>query len=46
MMTRLRDACGYIAGAAAYVSKPDVDGLLAAVMGLLRDKERRLRANP
>ena len=31
---------GMCAGAAAYVSKPDVDGLLAAVTGLLRDKGR------
>jgi two-component system OmpR family response regulator len=30
---------GTCAGAAAYVSKPDVDGLLAAVNGLLRSKE-------
>ena len=28
------------AGAAAYVSKPDIDGLLAAVTALLRDKGR------
>ena len=31
---------GMCAGAAAYVSKPDIDGLLAAVNGLLRDKGR------
>lgn len=31
---------GMCAGAAAYVSKPDVDALLAAVSGLLRDKGR------
>ena len=30
---------GTCAGAAAYVSKPDVDGLLAAVNGLLRSKQ-------
>ena len=31
---------GMCAGAAAYVSKPDIDGLLAAVNGLVRDKGR------
>ena len=31
---------GLCAGASAYVFKPEVDGLLAAVNGLLRDKRR------
>ena len=35
---------GACVGAAAYVSKPDVDGLMGAVNGLLRNKGR-LRVN-
>jgi len=34
------------AGAASYVSKPDVDALLAAVAGLLRDRGRVAAGGP
>jgi DNA-binding response OmpR family regulator len=37
---------GMCAGAAAYVSKPDIDALLAAVTGLLRDKGRAAAGEP